>query len=158
LSGVEVTLTTADGAVLDSYSTVGTGFVDAASASVAYGAITATLIPPSVGLSDPVQHAQQLVAKVRVLGEALNGTKLTSSELVFPIKVCTGCLVEYPPSAADVTSPPGSGYLCSTARSSLDTPDPEPCVLGQDVAFSCQACAASVALCRDPSLNPAISP
>ena len=155
LRGAEVTLTTADGTVLKDYSAVGTGFVDAATGSAAYGTMSVVVIPP--GLATPDRSGQLLVAKIRVLGQALNGTMRTSSELDFPIRVCTGCLVQYPPEAADPSQPAGSKYQCATDGATTPGALPPPCVLGQDVPFSCVNCAASFALCRDPSLNPSFS-
>ena len=154
LRGAEITLTAADGTVIASYSSVGTGFLDAAAASASYGAIAVNVIPSELALTEPVQMAQLLLAKIRVLGEALNGTSLTSIETTLPIRVCKGCLVQYPASAADATSPPGSPYRCRTAGGEPNAP-PVPCLLGQDVPFSCEVCAADLDLCRDPSLNPA---
>ncbi len=156
LRSAEITLTTRDSSVLKKYSTVGVGFIDGATASAAYGIMSVTLIPAELALTEPVQSAQNLIAKIRVLGEAFNGMMLTSSELYLPIRVCTGCLVEYPVDAADPTPSPGSGYLCTTSASE-PAAAPAPCVLGQDLPFSCVHCAASHALCRDPSLNPSIS-
>ncbi len=156
LNGAEVSLTTADGAVLGHYSTVGTGFIDAATASAAYATLAVVVIPPAFALPPPTQNPQLLVAKIRVLGTALNGTELTSSELTLPIKVCTGCLVQYPPGAADPTQAAGAGYQCSTSDSEPNAAPP-PCVTGQDVPFSCVVCSATYALCRDPTLNPSFS-
>jgi hypothetical protein len=90
------------------------------------------------------------------LGKALNGTELTSSETELPIRVCTGCLVQYPPSAADPTQPAGAAYLCAMADTSRDAAE-VPCILGQDVPFSCVLCSAASPVCRDPLLNPSFS-
>jgi len=157
LSGAEVTLTTEDGTELKSYSTVGTGFVDAATGSAAYGTMSVVVIPTGLGSSEALQNGQLLVAKIQVLGEALDGTKLTSSELDLPIKFCTGCLVQYPASAADPTQPPGSAYRCASSDAATQEASPPPCVVGQDVAFSCLICSASYALCSDPAQNPSYS-
>jgi hypothetical protein len=115
------------------------------------------VIPAELGLAESVKNVQQLVAKIRVLGEALNGTMLTSSELDLPIKVCTGCLVQYPPSAADPDQPAGSGYLCASAGTTTQGEAPPPCVFGHDVPLSCTLCSAAFSLCRDPTQNPSIS-
>jgi hypothetical protein len=157
LSGAEVTLTSEDGSVLKAYSTLATGFVDAATGSAAYGTMSVSVIPAALGASETVQSAQLLVAKIRVLGEASDGTKLTSSELDLPIKVCNGCLVQYPASAVDPTLPAGSDYRCATSDATMRGASPLPCVMGQDVPFSCLTCSATIALCRDPSLNPSYS-
>src|SRR5882724_3822641 len=145
LNSAEVTLIAADGSVVSEYSAVGTGFVDAATGPAAYGTMSVALIPAELGLTASAQGPQLLVAKIRVLGEASDGTKLTSGELDLPIKVCTGCLVQYPPSAADPTAPPGSGYQCTTSGSTMLDATPPPCRIGQDVPFSCVTCSATFA-------------
>jgi hypothetical protein len=156
LSGAEITLMTADGALVKEYSTIGTGFIEAAAASAAYAAMPVVVIPTGLAQTQPIQQAHELVAKIRVLGKALNGTELTSSETDLPIKVCTGCLVQYPPSAADLTQPANAGYMCATDGTTSHAAA-MPCVLGQDVPFSCDVCAGVIALCRDPTLNPSLS-
>ena len=158
LRSAEITLTTADGTVLQTYSSVGTGFIASTTSSAGYAAMSVNVIPSAVGTSAAVRNAQLLSAKIRVLGEAQNGTQLISTELDFPIRVCTGCLLQYPPEAADPTQPPGSNYLCSTAPStSTRAEPPQPCIIGQDLPFPCTLCAATVQICRDPSLNPSVS-
>ena len=153
LSGADVSLATAGGTPLEHYSTVGTGFIDAAADTAAYGAMAATLIPTGLHEVASLQGDEPLVATIKVTGEALDGTKMTSSALTFPIDVCTGCLVQYPPEAADPTQATGAGYRCATAAPA--GPGPMPCTLGQDMPFSCIQCAAANEICRDPSLNPA---
>jgi len=150
-----ITLRTAEGAELGSYSTVGIGFIDAAPAGLAaYGGVAVTLIPAALGASDALQAAHALVATIRVEGEALDGTTLTSTELNFPIQVCNGCLVRYPASALDPTVSEGGVYQCSIASDLARKTTPAPCVLGQDEPFSCVLCSEAYALCRDPQLNP----
>lgn len=156
LRSAEITLTSADGTVLQKYASVGTGFIDATTSSAGYAVMSINVIPATLALNQAVQNEKLLIAKIRVLGEALNGTPMTSSELDFPIRVCTGCLVEYPPEAADPLVPLGSNYFCSSSVSSTSAAAPPPCVLGQDAPFPCSLCAASVDMCRDPSLNPSL--
>jgi hypothetical protein len=74
LRSAAITLTTADGAVLEQYSTVGTGFIDAATASAAYGPMAVTVIPAALGLTKPVQSARRRTsrqARPRAFGGAL---------------------------------------------------------------------------------------
>jgi len=154
LHSAEITLETSRGTALGTYTTAGTGFVDAAADTSAYGSMTVTLVPAELHEGASLQGNEPIVATIKVEGEALDGSRLTSSTLTFPIDVCTGCLVEYPPGAAD---PLASGtYKCSTAGSFPNTNESEPpCRLGQDAAFSCTLCAASHEICRDPAQNPA---
>jgi len=160
LRGAEVTLTTLDGKLLGNYSTVGTGFVDAAAGNVpAYAAMSVNIIPSALGASQALLDAKAVVAKIRVFGDTLGNTAVTSSELDFPIRICKGCLVGYPTSAADPLVPVGGAYLCTTAASTADTSsESPPCVIGQDESFPCTTCSAAVELCRDPSQNPAYGP
>ena len=156
LRGAEVTLTTVDGKTLGTYSTVGTGFVNASSGNVpAYAAMSVNIIPAALGSDPAVVDAGAVVAKIRVFGDTLGNIAVTSSELDFPIRVCNGCLVAYPTSAADPSVPVGSPYKCTTAASSTDTTNESlPCIVGQDDSFACTACSASLDLCRDPAQNP----
>ena len=158
LRGAEVTLTTLDGKVLGTYSTVGTGFVDAADGDVpAYSAMSVNIIPSALGTNPALLEAGAVVAKIRVFGDTLGNTAVTSSQLDFPIRICQGCLVAYPTSAAEL-GPVGSPYKCSKAPTESQSTDPLPCVIGQDETFPCTACSAAVELCHDPSQNPSYGP
>ncbi len=156
LRSAEITLTTLDGVVLAKHASVATGFIAATPASAAYAAVSVDLIPSAVVSAEPVRSAGSMLAKIRVLGDTLNGARLTSDELPFPIRTCTGCLVEYPASAADPLQPSGSGYRCSASAAAGSGLAPEPCFLGQDAPFSCAHCASSFALCQDPAKNPSL--
>jgi hypothetical protein len=159
LRGAEVTLTTLDGRTLGNYSTVGTGFVNAASGDVpSYAAMSVNIIPSALGSNANVIAAGAVVAKIRVFGDTLGNTAVTSSELDFPIRICEGCLVTYPSTAADVVA--GSDkYLCTKAASATQTTtDTPPCIVGQDQSFPCTACSAALDLCRDPAQNPSYGP
>lgn len=159
LRGAEVQLTTLEGKALivagngqSTFSTVGTGFVDAAAGDApSYATMAVNLIPPGLtGLP------AEVVAKIRVFGETLGGTSVTSSELDFPISVCDGCLVLY--DTPDATEPAGTFLCATTTASSTQTSAVAPCVMGQDQQFSCTLCSELVPLCRDPSKNPTFTP
>lgn len=155
LRGAEVQLTTLDGKALNvpgaqgTFSTVGTGFVDpAAGDTPSYATMAVNLIPAGLTGLPP-----QVLAKIRVFGETLGGTSVTSSELDYEIDVCTGCLVDF--DTPDTTQPAGSPFLCATTTaSSMQTTVARPCITGQDQPFSCTLCSASYEVCRDPCKNP----
>jgi hypothetical protein len=100
------------------------------------------------------------VANVRITGSTLDGSTLTTNWLAFPISVCTGCLVRYPPSAADpVAEDPlvlSDHYQCISVAG--DARKGPPCVLGQDEPFPRVLCAETHPLCVDPKLNPSNPP
>ncbi|HET7541311.1 MAG TPA: hypothetical protein VFK05_15640 [Polyangiaceae bacterium] len=159
LRGAEVKLTTVDGKLLGNYSTVGTGFVDASAGDVpAYAPMSVNIIPPALGSNPSLLAAGAVVAKIRVFGDTLGNISVTSSELDFPIRICEGCLVGYPTSAADPSVPPGGDYKCTTAASTVDRTEELPCIIGQDDSFPCTTCSASLPLCRDPLQNPSYGP
>jgi hypothetical protein len=158
LRGAEVQLTTLDGKALpiagaeNTFSTVGTGFVDpAAGDAPSYAAMAVNLIPPGLkGLP------AQVLAKIRVFGDTLGGTSITSSELDFPITVCNGCLINY--DTPDTTLAANSPFMCATTTASTtQTTVARPCVFGQDQSFSCTLCSATPGICRDPCANPTYS-
>src|SRR3954468_3826379 len=99
LRGAEVHLNTSTGQELFKFSVNGSGFVDVnRGEDSAFGLFEAELIPGSIGqqltttLGIPAGGTSQVIALVRVFGETLGNQELTSSELSFPITVCTGCL------------------------------------------------------------------
>jgi len=159
LKGAEVTLTTFDGKTLGNYSTVGTGFVNEAEGDVpAYSAMSVDIIPSALGSNPSLLAAGGVVAKIRVFGDTLGNIAVTSSELDFPIRICDGCLVNYPTSTNDPLRNMGVIYQCTTSATEGQSTDPLPCVIGQDGGFPCTVCSATVDLCLDPSQNPAYGP
>jgi hypothetical protein len=156
LKGAEVTLESPQGAELVApFSSIGTGFVDAADGSEPAPAVMfATLIPASVAPNLP---AGTLVAKVRVFGTTLGGEDVESSELSFPIEVCDGCLISYPASARDLTAD-GTDYQCKQAADDTAMVGSEdldlPCQPGVDFPVSCLACSTTLAACQSPTNNP----
>ena len=152
LRGAEITLTTLDGKVLGNYSTVGTGFVNASAGDApSYAAMAVNVIPPALGSSQAVRDARVVLAKIRVFGDTLGNTSITSSELDFPINICQGCLVQYD------TLDPATGH-CPVPAAATQTTEAPPCALGQDRNISCTTCAAAYPLCGDPGLNPSYAP
>ncbi|HWZ89656.1 MAG TPA: hypothetical protein VNW92_12420 [Polyangiaceae bacterium] len=152
LRGAEVRLSTLNGMSIagaqGAFSTVGTGFVDpAAGDTPSYATMAVNLIPPGLTGLPP-----QVLAKIRVFGDTLGGTSVTSSELDFPITVCNGCLIMY--DTPDTTQAAGAPFMCATSTaSSTQTTAVAPCILGQDQQFSCTLCSAAYDVCRDPCKN-----
>jgi hypothetical protein len=155
LKGAEVKLETPQGAELvPAFSSIGTGFVDASDGTdAAPAAMFATLIPASIAPSLPLGT---VVAKVRVFGTTLGGEDVESSELLFPIDVCEGCLIAFPASARDLAAT-GDEYQCKQAAddepgAGSDVVD-APCQLGIDFPTPCTACSGLYAACQSPANN-----
>jgi hypothetical protein len=158
LRGAEITLTTLDGKALGNYSTVGTGFVNEAEGDVpSYAAMSVNIIPSALGSNPALLEAGTVVAKIRVFGDTLGNTAVTSSELDFPIRICQGCLVNYPTAAAEL-GPAGAAYKCSKSPTESQSTEPLPCLIGQDDGFPCTVCSAALDICYDPTQNPSYGP
>jgi hypothetical protein len=130
LEGAVVSVATAGGAPIRSFSTIGTGFVDPGDGSEpGYGIFDATLVPPQTGNVGEVVNVT-----VRVYGTTLGGEDIESGDISFPVYICQGCLIRYPAEAADPTA---TGYQCLIgAEASIDSP----CRLGQDDPVDCRLC------------------
>lgn len=158
LEGAEVTLTDSSDRLLplpfNPFSTVGTGFVDPASGTEpGLGAIFVDIIPASI--SDAVSQALPqgdgiVIAKIRVFGTTLGNQEIESGEYVYPIHVCSGCLVTYPAGSSTPGTTP-NGPECNTM--SATTTQITACFLGQDMPVPCTVCAGSNAVCKFPCLN-----
>jgi hypothetical protein len=154
LKGAEVKLETPQGDQLVSpFSSTATGFVDAASGTEpSLSIMYASLIPPSVAGK---LTAGTVVAKVRVFGTTLGGEDVESSELLFPIEVCDGCLITYPAEARDLTAD-GTEYQCLSAASETGSTSSDvelPCELGIDIPAPCTVCSGVYDICQSPGNN-----
>lgn len=166
LRGAEVTLTDSVGTQIScagapscgSFTVYGTGFVDTNRAEEpAWGFFGAELIPQSVGtfihqsMTDAGLEAKTVYASVKVFGESLGGQEVTSSTLTFPIRLCTGCLIDYPLVAIERGQ-------CVVSAANL--PTEKPCIKGQDSLVDCRFCADGTGPSGTPgsSGNPCNSP
>jgi hypothetical protein len=110
--------------------------------SAGYGVINATLIPQTQGLvlRDQLAPGQSVtqVAEVSVFGKTVGGLELESAKLRYVVKVCKGCLIDFPPEALQAG-------VCSR----FDQPPTQiPCRAGQDDAVDCRLCASNQEICR----------
>ena len=131
LRGADVEVKTIDGATITSFATDGAGFVDPGTATEpGYGVMAAELLPAGA-----VAAPNRVNVSVRVVGETLGGTEIRSSELIFPITVCRGCLVSFPIDAIDPV-----GGACAGGG---EPGAPDACLRGQDAFTDCRYCAAA---------------
>jgi hypothetical protein len=122
----------------------GAGFIDPANgANPNYGLVNTVLIGSQLAdsLVDELMMNRNLVryftAVARVFGRTLGGTAVESGEWRFPINVCYGCLVVFPPDASDpkVTPAPNCSLATTTGTSVV-----HPCIVGQDDSVDCRVC------------------
>jgi hypothetical protein len=80
---------------------------------------------------------------VKFYGTTLGGQYVESDDFLFPVDVCYGCLISFPPGAIVKYNPTGtppvlvspycSGAVASTSQTAA-------CILGQDQQVDCQKC------------------
>ena len=148
LEGAVVRLEGSAGTVWGPFTVPGSGFIDPATGSnPSYGLTEAILIGSAYGNSlvqEGVLRRDRTVRRftsvVKVIGKTLGGTAVESGEWRFPLTVCYGCLISFPPEASDpkltrpnCELPAGTGTTVAA-----------PCILGQDDAVDCRVCKLSV--------------
>ena len=135
------------------FSTIGSGFVNPAGGTdPGLGVIFVDVIPATLvdSVAAAVQGSGLVLAKVKVFGETLGGQKIESGEYLYPIQICSGCLVSYPTS----TNTGQIGSFTCTAPAQATTSSV--CALGQDQVVPCTECAGFNAVCSDPCNNCAV--
>jgi hypothetical protein len=124
LKGAEVTLSVAGGDPITTFSTTCAGTVDPApGAEAGYGVTQVTMIPPGLDLA-PGDY----LAAITVFGETLGNEDVETSEFVFPINVCEGCLIF---------------FNQDSIAAGVCVPDDDPvgtCLTGQDGPVDCGIC------------------
>ncbi len=129
LRGAVVTVSTAAGAELGSFTTNATGFIDVSSGTdPGWGVSFVNAVPNSLDLGIPLNESRELSVAVSVFGDTLGGQEVESSTLTFPLFACNGCLVDCS------TANPATMSCQSSPEGGLDVP----CRPGQDQITPCQ--------------------
>jgi len=129
-----------DGGVLNEYTAPTSGFVDEKKGdTVGYGIASAVLLDATTAksLGDTATSSgvvQEVVASVIVKGRTLGGNEIESGEFSYPISVCHGCLLVFPPTANDPEQP----TLCDNTAEDPDAT----CTPGVDSPGDCRFCRA----------------
>jgi hypothetical protein len=143
LTGFDVTVTDGTATIGDFHSDAA-GYIDGAWAgSPSYAPIAAAILDAATvaaaRASAPRGAAIHLVAHASVTGKTVVGAPVKSIAFDFPIDLCSGCLVSYPPDVG----PTHAG--CASPPPSFVSP---PCIRGQDQTIDCRFCYASQPICR----------
>ncbi len=146
ITGAEVHLYTDTGAEEAAFTVPASGVIRPDSSDdPGFGVISATLIPQATGqvLSDDMERGdvRTRVAEVKVFGQTVGGLDVESAALRYVIRVCKGCLVDFPPGGVN------SNGTCKLAT---DQNPQLPCLFGQDAVVDCRSCAATNAICQTP--------
>lgn len=144
LQGTVVRITDAAGAEIKSFTRLSTTMLDPAAGSTpSYGVFFSTLVDPGTvdQLKLEVQPGttKRLVAYVKVFGTTLGHQSIESNEFQYPITVCSGCLVAFPPESNDTALQaitPGRKRNCAGQGQAAAFP----CRMGNDQAIDCRYC------------------
>jgi hypothetical protein len=151
ITGAEVHLFTDTGANVLEFTVPAVGTIlPEASSDPGLGIVTATLVPASMRtdlvneLLDSGQPLITRVAEVSVFGKTIGGLEIESSPFTYLIRVCYGCLVEFPAEAQGAVNT----FECTSA---LDEAPVTPCRPGQDEGVDCRLCQSANEACLFPN-------
>lgn len=160
LTEAEIHVQLADGAEIGSFTVPGNGFVDPGTGtSPGYGLFMTVLVDPASAQAlasrlgcagSRLPSVGRIVTVVKVFGKTLGGNEVESAEFRYPIEVCCGCLVSFPPEANDPALLDDQPNCMAVSEG---TGLEEPCLIGQDTAVDCRICksrlgAQGAALCE----------
>jgi len=146
LTGAQVRIATASGEPVASDFFVSTsGTIDPGN----YGGTTFKAIPN--GYVSDAYAGQTVIVEFKVLGVTGGGLEVDTPWFRYPVDVCYGCLVKFPPEAWDDDL---GCYDCNDLGTggSID----EPCFFGNDEYVDCRLCAGTHPICTSPALNPLV--
>jgi hypothetical protein len=157
INGAIVRVTEANGALIREFTSLATGFADAASnGTPAYTNIgVIALDAPTREILLP-QLPNRIVSKtilinIKAFGTTLGGKDVESGEFQLPMQVCNGCLVTFAGANDDTATVQPN---CLKAPTMALTPATSPCFLGQDEAVPCTLCVGTRPACDPTKLNP----
>ena len=146
ITGFDVTVTDALGATIGSFHADAAGFLDGASGGTPYyGEVSATLLDAATVAVARMRVADagttRVVAHIVLTGKSAVGNPVKSVPFDFPIDLCDGCLVTFPPDVGPTHSGCGMPARPSSAIA-------QSCVIGQDQPIDCRLCYATHPSCR----------
>jgi hypothetical protein len=107
-------------------------------ATVLDNKVTDTLLPALQQRDNGRFKVIRVMAYIKTFGVTLGGVHVESNEIQYPIDICYGCLVSFPPGVSSPLYPQpncastGTGTTTGTALT--------PCILGQDQPVDCRLC------------------
>lgn len=143
LNGAVVRVTEPDGALINEFTSLATGFADPqANNNPDYGLMGVTAIDAPtkdrIAAQLPNRTATKLViVNIKAFGKTVGGVDVESGEFQFPIRTCNGCLVSFA-NADDPAQQPRPN--CKNALTAGAGGATTPCFVGQDEAVPCQLC------------------
>ena len=96
------------------------------------------------GEARPRRTDAEIIAHIRLKGETLDGREIESNEFLFPVRVCNGCMVTYPPEMlverSGVLSCPPRDPTMEDPTATVEVPLCESSLGSDDTFVDCQTC------------------
>ncbi|MDI3291079.1 hypothetical protein [Polyangium sp. 15x6] len=141
----------AAGNELAAFTAPATGFVDPSTgAEPGLGFANVVLVDSGsaaavLGESGGSRTPVEVLVNIIVRGRTLGGEEIATGEWQFPVDVCRGCLVDYPPGSDDLSS------VEPDCLNTVDAPS-RPCRPGRDNVIDCRLCSRVEPICNTPAL------
>lgn len=148
ITGAEVRLFRDTGELDTEFTVPASGVIrPEAGAEAGFGIVTATLIPAATGvaLAAEINNSSEVrtrVARVVVFGTTIGGLDVETSPWSYVVRVCEGCLVDFPAGTLDPVAgciPDAQGQAATSG-----------CRFGQDEGVDCRTCTGSNDFCTFP--------
>lgn len=112
-----------------------------------------TDVTPSCPVPQVTSSDRRILVKITAFGESLGQSAIEATPYYFPVRVCCGCLIDFP---LDSDAPPavggvGQGPDCNNG---MAVPGPGSCNLGQDFLADCRLCSTRNRLCQPRGFSP----
>ncbi len=165
IKGVIAKVTGSNGEQLSNFTRLASVVIDPTnSADTTYQAMSVTVVDATavkaIAKDLRIGEVRRVVTTFKLYGETLGHTEVESNEYEFPVDICYGCLVAFPPESEDAAARKATGKrncdggnAAAGAASTLLTP----CVGGQDQPADCRLCVSSNDIC-DPDKRGSLPP
>ncbi len=87
---------------------------------------------------------RRVVVKLRAFGETPSGSEVETPTYIFPISVCCGCLVTFPPDSRA----PMTLHRSPNCNQGVAPQSPASCRIGQDLPVDCRLCSSTNPFCQ----------
>jgi hypothetical protein len=139
IEGAVVTITDSNGTQLSSFTKPVAATVPPSSGTTpGFASLAVTIIDSSTSVNlGGGGLVDRVVSTVRFFGHTLGGESVESNDFGFPVDVCRGCLVAFPPAEQNNALKTPNCALAGAAGGAASN---IPCAIGQDLPVDCSAC------------------
>jgi hypothetical protein len=136
IEGAVVTITDSNGNQLNSFTKPVAATVPPSTGTTpGFASLGVTIIDSTT--SGSLADGERVVSTVRFFGHTLGGESVESNDFGFPVDICHGCLVSFPPAEQNNALKTPN---CANAGAAGGAAASMPCFIGQDLPTDCSAC------------------